>query len=279
MRSDLIILLVYCSNLNVMKARFYDSPCPRRALLLPAGAASRLVGRRRLPPSAPTHRAATVPEAAWIEIPVRFANTRRLSRDEARLEDEPGGGFSCRYHGELQIADARLPRELTLKSPASTLVKHDQSRGASERKGLTFSGMTVPLIAHIDRGFTGWHVTIRAIDFALRSLQGSAEPGTWNPEGTRFAPAPVLESLIFEIIIFPTRFWLTCRTASTPPTLRLATRRRSYGSLAAVENSAETDPVPTYPERVLTLPNICATCATSVSRLCARLAASEQARR
>ena len=39
-------------------------------------------------------------------------------------------------------------------------------------------------------------------------------------------------------------------------------RRRSYGSLAVVENSAETDSVLTDPESVLTPPNICATCAT-----------------
>ena len=33
-------------------------------------------------------------------------------------------------------------------------------------------------------------------------------------------------------------------------------------TLAVVENSAETDSGLTYPESVLTLPNICATCAT-----------------
>ena len=38
------------------------------------------------------------------------------------------------------------------------------------------------------------------------------------------------------------------------------TRRRSYGSLAVVENSADTDSVLTDP-KVFDLPNICATCA------------------
>ena len=166
-----------------------------------------MVGRRRLPPSAPTHRAATVPEAAWIEIPVRFANTRRLSRDEARLEDEPGGGFSCRYHGELQIADARLPRELTLKSPASTLVKHDQSRGASERKGLTFSGMTVPLIAHIDRGFTQGGMSPSA---PLTLLSGpfrvprNLEPGTLK--GPDLLQLPFSNLSFLRLSFFPQGF-------------------------------------------------------------------------